>query len=116
MQEKRESRISKNLNALLEDLAAVREEHAICEILTPEVIKCFGSSVQAMRRLLCLYIEEASRQSNLTVPNQTLRDAIDALKSMRDTTSTTPDPWADGTLIEKVEAIVRRKIPTLDKG
>lgn len=115
MQERCE-RITRNLNALLEDLAAVQEEHTIGAILTPEAIKGFGSSVQAMRRLLWLYIEEASRQSHPTAPNQTLRDAINALKSMHDNVSTPLEGWADGTLIEKVDAIVRKKIPTIHKG
>lgn len=120
MQEMRERmrRITQDLNALLEELAAVRDEHAtelIREVLTPEIIKGFKSSVGAMRRLLWSYIETASRQSSLTVPNETLRAAIDALRSMHESESTQLQGSAEGTLIEKVDAIVQKKIPTLPK-
>lgn len=111
-------RITQDLNALLEELAAVREEHAtelVTEVLTLEVIKGFRSSVHSMRRLLWLYIDAASRQSNLTSPNETLREAIDALRSMHESGNAPLHDSPGDTLIEKVEAIVEKKIPSLHK-
>lgn len=111
-------RITQDLNALVEELAAVREEHArelVTEVLTPEVIKGFKSSVHSMRRLLWLYIDAASRQSNLTAPNEALREAIDALRSTHESGNASLHDSPGDTLIEKVEAIVEKKIPSLHK-
>jgi hypothetical protein len=114
-------RITRDLNGLSQELSAIREEHAfelVEDVLTPEVIKGFKSSVDAMRRLLWLYIEAASRntsrQNSHLEPNQALEGAVAALRSLRDGVSP-PLSAAGGTFIEKVEAIVDRKIPSKPK-
>lgn len=108
-------RITQDLNALLEELAIVREENArelVEEVLAPEIIKGFKSSVDAMRRLLWVYIEAAARQNNnARRQNLALDGVVDALKSMHGG-GVLPAGATPGSFIEKVEAIVEKKIPS----
>lgn len=107
-------RITQDLNVLLPELAAVREQDArelVEEVLTPEIIKALKSSVDAMRRLLWFYIEAASRQTNPRQHNLALEGVVDALRSMRES-GTVSSTSASGSFIEKVEAIVERRIPS----
>src|SRR5579871_1405485 len=90
-------RITNELNGLLEDLAAVRGPDArqlIERALTPDIIKAFKSSVDAMRRLLWAYIEASStnnsRQSSSPQQARTLQGMVDALRSMQQTTPPLP--------------------------
>lgn len=112
-------RITNDLNALLEELSAVHEENArelVEGVLTPEIIKGFKASVDAMRRLLWFYIEAASRQTGPQQQNLALEGVVDALTSMRHSESGLPAGPAAGSFIEKVEAIVERKIPFLSQN
>lgn len=112
-------RITLDLNVLLEELAAVQEDNArelVEGVLTPEIIKRFKSSVDAMRRLLWFYIEAASRQANRQQPSLALQEIVDALRSMRDSGSGLPASSGTGSFIEKVEAIVEKRIPTLSQN
>jgi hypothetical protein len=106
-------RITQDLNTLLQELAAVREPQArelVEGVLTPEVIKAFKSSVDAMRRLLWVYIEASACAAGQS-QNQTLRGVVDALRSMRETAPSTTRRSGDGSFIEKMEAIVEKKMP-----
>lgn len=110
-------RITQDLNGLLEDLAAVREPNArklMEQVLTPEIIQGFKASVDSMQRLLWAYLEAASYQTSHqnATPQQslTLNDVLDALKSLPGTAPSL-SRGASGSFIEKVEAIVERKIP-----
>lgn len=99
-------RITQDLNTLLRELEAAPVE----EILTPEVIKAFKSSVDAMRRLLWVYIETSGSASGHS-RNQTLHGVVDPLKSMREIAFPANRISAGDSFIEKMEAIVERKIP-----
>lgn len=84
-------RITLELNTLREEL--INAEHAsaeelISDILTPEVMQDFKSSVDAVRHLLWMYIEAAARARNsndIDIAIQTLRlqRAVEMLKSLR---------------------------------
>ena len=113
----RVSRITQDLNALLQELATVPEEHAselIEKVLTPEITKGFESSLDAVRRLLWSHIGAASRQSKSTTPSETLPGGIEVRVSMEGS-GPAQGKGSVGTFIEKVEAIVQKKIPTLQK-
>lgn len=108
-------RITNDLNGLREELAAVREPNARKSIegsLTPDVIKAFKSSVDEMRRLLWETIEASSRNGSSPQQEGTLQGVVDALRSMRETASASPMPKEAGlgSFIEKVEALVERKM------
>jgi hypothetical protein len=99
----RVGRITEDLNILLRELEAAPAEG----ILTPEVIKAFKSSVDAMRRLLWVYTSSSiAGQSR----NPTLRGIVNALENMGEIASPASAMPAGGSFIEKVEAIVERKI------
>jgi heptaprenylglyceryl phosphate synthase len=107
-------RITQDLNALLEELAVVREESArelVEEVLTPQIIRGFKSSVDAMRRLLWFYIEAAS-QTSKSRQNLALEGVVDALRSMQESGSGVRSGSAADSFIEKVEAIVEKRIPS----
>lgn len=111
-------RITQELNLLLQDLAAVREEDSkrlIEEVLPPEIIKSFKSSVDAMRRVLWSYIEAAARQDSPAERSLTLQKLVDVLRSLRQRGIPVPAQTSDGSFIEKVEAIVDKKMPSTHK-
>ena len=110
-------RITYELNVLLEQLAELREEDAkelTEEVLTPETIKGFKSSVDAMRRVLWFYAE--TRQSSPAERSLKLQSAVDALRSLRQDGCSSGAQGADGSFIEKVEAIVDKKMPSLHEN
>lgn len=112
-------RITQDLNALLEELAVVREENArelVEEVLTPEIIKGFKSSVDSMRRLLWFYIEAASQPTKSHRQNLALEGVVDALRSMHESGSILPAGSAADSFIEKVEAIVEKRIPSVSQN
>jgi hypothetical protein len=111
-------RITQDLNALLEELAAVREPNAgelLEQALTPEILKGFKASVDCMQRLLWAYIEAASyqpsRKNATTQQSLAINGLVDALRSLPGTEPSSSRGAASGSFIEKVEAIVERKIP-----
>jgi acetylornithine deacetylase/succinyl-diaminopimelate desuccinylase-like protein len=114
--------LTRELNALLKELATVREEHAcelVEEVLTEETVKQFKSAVDAMRRLLWLYIEAAAAAGHSSHPRPsrqaaTLKRATEALRSLSEDDSL-PAKSSAGSFIEKVEAIVERSIPAHKK-
>lgn len=102
-------RLTRDLNALLKEMAAVREEHAcelVDEVLTEAAMKQFKSSVDAMRRLLWVYIDAASRSSSHS-------------RHSRQAAGLKPGPHPakslPGSFIEKVEAIVEQSISRRQK-
>jgi hypothetical protein len=110
-------RLTRELNAMLKEMATVREEHAcelVDEVLTEETMKQFKSSVDAMRRLLWLYIDAAARNDS---PTHHLRQAAglnratEALRSLHHGDTPLPAQSLPGSFIEKVEAIVDQSIP-----
>jgi hypothetical protein len=108
-------RITQDLDALLKELAVVREEHTsqlLEEALAPEIIKEFKSSVDAMRRILWLYSKAASRNAARQRGRQRPGAALQALKSLRQSGSTLP-AGAGRSFIERVQAIVDKKIHSL---
>jgi len=107
----RVGRITNDLNSLLNEITAGRQGSGELEhVLTPEVIKGFKTSVDAMRRLLWLYVETAVQRSSESVDEQSLQGAKDALRSLG---AGVPLAWGTGSFIEKVEAIVERRIPVM---
>lgn len=110
----RVQRITNDLNMLLDQLAAVREEDSrklIEEVLTPEIIRAFKSSVDAMWRALWFYIEAAARQSSSAEGNLTLQNVVDALRNLRYAEAPVATEASSGSFIEKVAAIVDKKMP-----
>lgn len=108
-------RVTRELNGLLQELSTVREEHAcelVEEVLTEETIKQFKGSVDAMRRLLWLYIEAAARSKPRNSRQASgLKRATEVLRSLGQGESTCSSKSVSGSFIEKVEAIVERSIP-----
>lgn len=114
-------KLTRELNALLKEMATVREEHAcelVDEVLTEETMKQFKSSVDAMRRLLWLYIDAAahssphSRQSGQAA---NLKRATETLRSLHHGAGPHPAKSLPGSFIEKVEAIVEKSISRRQK-
>lgn len=114
-------RFTRELNALLKEMATVREEHAcelVDEVLTEETMRQFKSSVDAMRRLLWLYIDAAARNSSRSRhPRQAagLRRATETLRSLHHGAILSPAKPLPGSFIEKVEAIVEQSISSREK-
>jgi len=107
----RVGRITNDLNNLLNEInAGQQESYELGHVLTPEVIKGFKTSVDAMRRLLWLYVETAVHRSSQSVDEQSLHGARDALRSLG---ARVPLTWGTGSFIERVEAIVERRIPDM---
>jgi len=107
----RVGRITNDLNSLLNEITAGRQGSGELEhVLTPEVIKGFKTSVDAMRRLLWLYVETAVQRSSQSMDEQSLQGARDALRSLG---ARVPLTRGAGSFIEKVEAIVERRIPAM---
>lgn len=113
-------RITRELNGLLKEMATVREEHAcelVDEVLTEETVKQFKSSVDAMRRLLWLYIDAAARKgSHSHQQAANLKRATEALRSLHHGDTPFPAKSFTGSFIEKVEAIVEQNIPARRKS
>ena len=105
-------RITQDLDALLKELAVFREEHTselLEEVLAPEIIREFKSSVDAMRRILWLYSEAASRHA---ARQRRPGAPLQALRSLRQNGST-PPAGTGRSFIERVQAIVDKKIDLL---
>lgn len=106
-------RFTRELNVLLKEMAAVREEHAcelVNEVLTEETMSQFKSSVDAMRRLLWLYIDAAARNSPHPRQAAGLKRATEMLRTLHHGSSPSPAKPLPGSFIEKVEAIVEQSI------
>jgi len=115
----RVGRITNDLNALLNEITTVREGSELLDhVLTPEVIKGFKISVDAMRRLLWLYAETTVRRSSqASVDAQSLEEAREALgRSLHGLGGRVPLTWGTGSFIEKVEAIVEKRIPAMHEA
>jgi len=97
-------RITQDLNTLQEEIAQVRQQHA-CElavkVFTPELAGEFRSSVDSMRRWLWLNTGDAAL-------NRIPQAGHDLKSGLSVGISANP---SSGSFIEKVEAIVERKIP-----
>lgn len=109
-------RITQDLDALLKELTVVREEHAsklLDEALAPEIIKEFKSSVDAMRRILWLYTEAASCDAAWQRSRRRPGATLQAIRGSRQSGSTPPAGMANRSLIERVQAIVDKKIHSL---
>lgn len=111
-------RITHDLNALREEMAAVREpnvKESLEQALTPEILKGFKTSVDGMRRLLWTYIEAApyqtSCQNAAPQPSLALKGMVDTLRTLPGNAPFLSRGAASGSFIEKVEAIVERNIP-----
>jgi hypothetical protein len=115
-------KLTRELNGLLKEMATVREEHAcelVDEVLTEETVKQFKSSVDAMRRLLWLYIDAAARTGRHSHHAQHaagLKRATEALRSLHHGDMPFPAKSFSGSFIEKVEAIVEQSIPARRKS
>ena len=115
-------KLTRELNGLLKEMATVKEEHAcelVDEVLTEETVKQFKSSVDAMRRLLWLYIDAAARKGSHPHHAQqaaNLKRATDALRSLHHGDIPFPAKSFPGSFIEKVEAIVEQNIPARRKS
>jgi hypothetical protein len=108
-------RVTRELNGLLKELSTVREQHAcelVEEVLTEETITQFKGSVDAMRRLLWLYIEAAAGNPNRGHARQAagLKRAAEGLRTLNQSEPPLSGKAAGGSFIEKVEAIVERNI------
>jgi hypothetical protein len=105
-------RLTQDLNALLEELATLRKRDSgppIKEIVTPDIIKDFKSSVDAVRRILWFYDATAINE-NTGTRNFSALNEIDAFQSTPPGKASRGSSY--GSFIEKVEAIVERKIPS----
>lgn len=114
-------KLTRELNGLLKEMATVREEHAcelVDEVLTEETVKQFKSSVDAMRRLLWLYIDAAARTGSHSHAQQAagLKRATEALRGLHHGEVPFPAKSFSGSFIEKVEAIVEQNIPARRKS
>jgi len=90
----RVGRITNDLNSLLNEITAGRQGSGELEhVLTPEVIKGFKTSVDAMRRLLWLYVETAVQRSSQSMDEQSLQGARDALRSLGARVPLTRGSW-----------------------
>jgi hypothetical protein len=111
-------RITCELDALMQELATVREER-VCELmeqkLTMEVINGFKASVDAMRSLLWFYIDSASgsRSQEIDYVRQSLHllEAMEVLRSRREAHLPLASAANGGSLIERIEAMVQERIP-----
>src|SRR5437763_408680 len=109
-------RITEDLNALLRELSTsqgVNVGELIEEILTVEVMQDFKASVDAMRHLLWVYIEAASRASdgahdiNLAVQSLRLQRATEMLKGLREGGVPISTQYPEGrTFVTQVQAVV----------
>ena len=109
-------RITEDLNALLKELSTsqgVNVGELIEEILTVEVMQDFKASVDAMRHLLWVYIEAASRASdgshdiNLAVQSLRLQRATEMLKGLREGGVPISTQYPEGrTFVAQVQAVV----------
>ena len=109
-------RITEDLNALLRELSTsqgVDVGELIEEILTVEVMQDFKASVDAMRHLLWVYIEAASRASdgsrdiNLAVQSLRLQRATEILKGLREGGVPISTQYPEGrTFVAQVQAVV----------
>ena len=112
-------KLTRELNGLLKEMATIKEEHAcelVDEVLTEETVKQFKSSVDAMRRLLWLYIDAAARTGPHTQQAAGLKRATEALRSLHHGEVPFPAKSFSGSFIEKVEAIVEQNIPARRKS
>lgn len=113
-------KLTRELNGLLKEMATVREEHAcelVDEVLTEETVKQFKSSVDAMRRLLWLYIDAArTGPHSHTQQAAGVKRATEALRSLHHGDIPFPAKSFSGSFIEKVEAIVEQNIPARQKS
>lgn len=110
-------KFTRELNGLLKEMATVREEHAcelVDEVLTEETMMQFKSSVDAMRRLLWLYIDAAARSGSRSQAAG-LNRATDTLRSLHHGASPCRGKSLPGSFIEKVEAIVEQSISSQEK-
>ena len=109
-------RITEDLNALLKELSTsqgVNVGELIEEILTVEVMQDFKASVDAMRHLLWVYIEAASRASegvhdiNLAVQSLRLQRATEMLRGLREGGVPISTQYPEGrTFVAQVQAVV----------
>jgi hypothetical protein len=105
-------RMTHDLNALLEELATLEKRDAeppIKEILTPDILRDFKSSVDAVRRTLWFYDARAINENTGTRHSS----ALNEMNSSQSTSAVKQNRGNSyGSFIEKVEAIVERKIPS----
>jgi len=104
-------RITRELSVLQEELATaerLQSSDAVQEILTPEAMTEFKSCVDALRRLLWASTD-ASRSGDRSSAAQAPIE-LQAPQGDRGQTRVSPR-CSSGSFIEKVEAIVERKIP-----
>jgi hypothetical protein len=104
-------RITRELSMLQEDLATAQRQpssDSAQEILTPEAMTEFKSCVDALRRLLWL---SAPAPTSVCSPNTAhVPTELQAPRGVWEQARISPR-WSGGSFIEKVEAIVERKIP-----
>jgi predicted DNA-binding protein len=108
------SRVTEDLNGLLKKLSNARGPDAarmIEEILTLEVMRDFKLAVDAMRHLLWIYIEAASRATsgdiNDSIHGLRLQRATEILRSLRESGFPISRQLPESrSFIEQVEALV----------
>jgi hypothetical protein len=103
------------LNGLLEQLAAIQEKDAqelVVSVLTPEIVQEFKSSIDAMRRVLWVYMQASAGHASVFKSDLKSQGLVQTLRSARRSGSPGLGS-AQGSFIEKVEAIVDKKIPLL---
>lgn len=109
------SRVTEELNGLLKRLSRANESDVaklIAQALTLEVMRDFKMSVDAMRHLLWVYIEAASRVGtgdlNQTIHSLRLQRAADILRSLREGGVPISRQMPEGrSFIEQIEALVK---------
>jgi predicted DNA-binding protein len=108
------SRVTEDLNGLLKKLSNAKGEEVaklIEQVLTLEVMRDFKLAVDAMRHLLWIYIEAASRATsgdiNDTIHGLRLQRATEILRSLREGGIPISRQLPEGrSFIEQVEALV----------
>lgn len=109
------SRVTEELNGLLKRLSRANESEIaklIADALTLEVMRDFKMSVDAMRHLLWVYIEAASRVGpgdlNQTIHALRLQRAAEILRSLREGGVPISKQMPEArSFIEQIEALVR---------
>lgn len=108
------TRVTEDLNGLLRKLSNAKGSEAarlIEQVLTLEVMRDFKQAVDAMRHLLWIYIEAASRATsgdiNDSIHGLRLQRATEILRSLREGGVPISRQFPEGrSFIEQVEALV----------
>lgn len=104
-------RIARELNALLAEARTAEKtgnRETVENLLTPEVISEFKSSLNAMRHLLWTYIETAShldsQDADYLAKSERLAQAAEMLRILRD--GTVPAMFSNAGFVDRVSRLV----------